>query len=312
MFKESYNNKRYYTLDHYYKKRFGVKVFKVSLNGGFSCPNKDGKLSTKGCIYCSKTGSGEHGGDKRDDLITQFNKVKSVLEKKWPNSKQIAYFQANTNTYAPVEELKKKYELFLNMPDVVGINIATRSDCISDDVLDYLEELNSKTYLTIELGLQSIHKETSILINRCHTLENFTNMVKKLRERNIDVVVHIINGLPFESEEMMVDTAKYLSNLDIQGLKIHMLHIIKNTALHDLYEKEKFHILSLEEYASITCKQIEVLKDDIVINRVTSDPDLDNLVEPNWLVKKFCVMNEIDKLLVKEDSYQGKYYKKIE
>lgn len=309
MFKESYNNKRYYTLDYFYKKKYGSKVFKVSLNAGFSCPNKDGSLSSEGCIYCSKTGSGENGGNINEDLLTQFENIKNIMSKKWPNSKQIAYFQANTNTYGTVDELKSKYEQFLNIEDVVGINISTRSDCISDDVLDYLEELNSKTDLTIELGLQSIHEKTTTLINRCHSLDNFTSMVKKLRDRNIDVVVHIINGLPFESEEMMLETAKYLNDLDINGIKIHMLHIIKDTKLHQLYNETKFHILSKEEYANIVCKQIEVLKDNIVINRVTSDPVIEDLIEPTWLVKKFQVLNEVDKILAKNDSYQGKFYK---
>lgn len=310
MFKESYNNKRYYTLDYFYKKKFGCKVFKVSLNAGFSCPNKDGTLSKTGCIYCSKTGSGENGGNVKDDLITQFYNIKNVISKKWPNSKQIAYFQANSNTYGSVDELKSKYEQFLNIEDVVGINISTRSDCISNEVLNYLDELNKKTYLTIELGLQSIHKKTTTLINRCHSLENFTEMVKKLRDRNIDVVVHIINGLPFETNEMMIETAKYLNDLDIQGVKIHMLHIIKDTLLHKLYNETKFHVLTKEEYASIVCEQIEILKDNIVINRVTSDPVIEDLVEPSWLIKKFQVLNEVDKLLAKKDSFQGKFYNK--
>lgn len=305
MFKESYNNKRYYTLDHFYKKTFGCKVFKVSINGGFSCPNKDGRLSYEGCIYCSKSGSGENGGNVKEDLITQFNNIKAIISKKWPNSKQIAYFQANSNTYDTVENLKKRYELFVGMKDVVGINIATRSDCITNEVLDYLDDLNKRTCLTIELGLQTIHESTSKLINRCHTLENFTTMVKLLNDRNIKVLVHIINGLPYETKEMMLDTVKYLNTLGIWGIKIHMLHIIKDTKLHRLYLKKPFKILSLEEYTSIVCEQIELLDENIVVNRITSDPDVNMLIEPNWLVKKFCVMNEVDKKMARENSYQG-------
>ena len=226
MFKYSDSNKRYYTLDYFYKHKFNSKVFKVSLDAGFTCPNKDGTVGTGGCIYCSKSGSAEYAGDRKDDLVTQFNKVKDMMLKKWPNAKYIGYFQANTNTYAPVNVLKEKYETILKLDNVVGLNIATRSDAINDECLEYLSELNKKTFLTIELGLQTIHEDTAKLINRCHTLENFENMVHKLRSRNINVVVHIINGLPYETHDMMVDTVKYLSNLDIQGIKIHALSIL--------------------------------------------------------------------------------------
>ena len=224
---------------------------------------------------------------------------------KWPDSKYIVYFQANTNTYAPVNVLKEKYESVLFLDNVIGINIATRPDSISDECLEYLEELNKKTYLTVELGLQTIHDETSKLINRGHDLKCFEEMVKKLRERNINVVVHIINGLPYETKEMMMSTAKYLSNLDIQGIKIHMLHILKDTALANLYEKEKFHVLTREEYVDIVCSQLEILREDIVIHRITGDPNPDDLIEPKWLIKKFGVLNEIDKEMARRDTYQG-------
>ena len=304
-FKYTDNNKRYYTLDYFYKHKFNSKVFKVSLNGGFTCPNKDGKVGTGGCIYCSKLGSGEFGGDKEKELEVQFEEVKNIISNKWPNSKYIGYFQANTNTYAPLEVLKEKYERVLKIDNVVGLSIATRPDAIEEDVYDYLEDLSKRTYLTIELGLQTIHKETSILINRCHTLECFLNCVKELRKRNINVVVHIINGLPNETKEMMIETAKYLSKLDIQGIKIHMLQVIKDTKLADLYEKEPFHILTRDEYVDIVCDQLEYLREDIVINRITGDPDPKDLIEPEWTLKKFVVMNEIDKLMVKRDIYQG-------
>ena len=225
MFKYSNTNKRYYTLDYFYKHKFNSKVFKVSLNGGFTCPNKDGKVGIGGCIYCSKSGSGEYAGDVKKDLVTQFNEVKEIMLKKWPKAKYIGYFQANTNTYAPIEKLKEKYENILKLDNVVGLNIATRPDAISEECLNYLEELSKKTYLTIEHGLQTIHDKTSKFINRCHSLECFEDMVKELRKKNINIVVHIINGLPYETKEMMIDTVKYLSKLDIQGIKIHMLSI---------------------------------------------------------------------------------------
>lgn len=304
-FKYTNSNKRYHTLDYYYKSKFKCKIFKVSLNAGFTCPNIDGTVGTGGCIYCSNLGSGDFAGNKNDDLIKQFNEVKDIMHKKWPNAKYIGYFQAHTNTYANVNILKQKYETILNLDNVVGLSIATRPDAISDECLDYLEELSKKTFLTIELGLQTIHEKTSIFINRCHTLECFNECVKKLRKRNINVVVHIINGLPYETKEMMLETCKYLNKLDIQGIKIHMLHILKNTKLGYLYNKEPFKILSKEEYVDIVCDQIENLKPEIVVHRITGDPKADDLIEPNWLIKKFTIMNEIDKELAKRDTYQG-------
>ena len=306
MFKNTLDNKRYYTLNYYYKKKYNSKVFKVSLNGGFTCPNKDGTVGTRGCIFCSRLGSGDFAGNKNLDLISQFNEVKSIMLKKWPDAKYIGYFQANTNTYAPLDQLKAKYETILNLDNVVGLNIATRSDSITDEVMDYLEELNNKTDLIIELGLQSMHEETLKLINRGHDLKNFEDCFKKLKSRGIKVVVHIINGLPYETKDMMIETAKYLNELDIDGIKIHMLHIIKNTDLEDLYKKQSFHILTKEEYVDIVINQLEVLNENIVINRITGDPVKEDLVAPNWLLKKFCVLNEIDTEMVKRDTYQGK------
>ena len=303
MFKYSNTNKRYHTLDYYYKQKFNTKVFKISLNAGFTCPNIDGTKGKFGCIYCNN-GSGD---EYNTSLLDQFNLVKEIMNNKW-TGKYIGYFQAHTNTYAPVEVLKEKYELILKQKDVIGLSIATRSDAISDEVLDYLIDLNKRTFLTIELGLQTIHEKTSILINRCHTLENFEEMVKKLRSNNINVVVHIINGLPFETKEMMVETAKYLNKLDIQGVKIHMLHILKNTKLEKYYLENKFHVLTKDEYIDIVINQLEVLDPKIVIHRITGDPKVSDLIEPNWLVKKTVLLNDIDKEMVKRDSYQGKLF----
>lgn len=304
-FKYTNSNKRYHTLDYYYKKRFHEKVFKVSLNAGFSCPNIDGKVGYGGCTYCSKTGSGEFAGNKEDSLEKQFLEIKNMMLKKWPKAKYIGYFQARTNTYAPVNELKKMYEKILKQENVIGLNIATRPDAISDECLDYLEELNKKTYLTIELGLQTTKEETTKLINRCHSLQCFEDMVKKLRERNIDVVVHIINGLPYETKKDMLNTVKYLNKLDIQGIKIHMLSITKDTPIEKMYQEEKFKLLSKEEYIDIVVDQLELLREEIVIHRITGDPKLDELIEPTWLTKKFCVLNDIDKEMVRRDTYQG-------
>ncbi len=305
-------NKRYHTLDYFYKRNFHSKVLKVSLNAGFTCPNIDGTVGTGGCIYCSSLGSGEYAGNKEKTLLEQFEEVKEMMLKKWPNSKYIGYFQAHTNTYAPLSTLKEMYESILKLPNVIGLAIATRPDAITEECLNYLEELSKRTYLVIELGLQTIHEKTSILINRCHTLECFENMVKKLRKRNINVVVHIINGLPYETESMMIETAKYLNTLDIQGIKIHMLSILKNTKLAILYRQEHFPILSREKYIEITCKQLEQLRPEIVIHRLTGDPKAEDLIEPNWLTKKVTILNDIDKYMLNNNTYQGKRLKEKE
>ena len=306
MFKYSDSNKRYHTLDYFYKHKFGCKIAKISLNAGFTCPNKDGTKGVGGCIYCSKLGSGDYAGKPNKSLTEQFFNIKDIMDRKWPNTKYIGYFQANTNTYADVNVLKEKYEEILKIDRVVGLNIATRADSISEECLDYLEELSKKTFLNIELGLQTIHEKTNKLINRKETLEEFTTMVKKLRSRGINVIVHIINGLPYETKEMMLETVKYVNNLDIQGIKIHMLHVIKDTKLAEMYEKEQFHILTKEEYVDIVCDELELLRPEIVINRITGDPNPNELIEPKWLIKKFGVLNEIDKEMVKRDSFQGK------
>lgn len=304
-FKYSSDNKRYHTLNYFYQEKFKSKVFKVSLNAGLSCPNIDGKKGTGGCIYCSNSGSGEFAGNISESLSKQFDTIKSMLLNKWPNAKYIGYFQAHTNTYAPVEKLKSMYEEILHKENVIGLNIATRPDAISKECLDYLEQLNKQTFLTIELGLQTIHEKTSKLINRCHDLNCFEKMVIELRKRNINVVVHIINGLPYETKQDMIDTVKYLNTLDIQGIKIHMLSILKNTQLESLYKKEQFHILSKEEYIDIVINQLENLREEIVINRITGDPKKEDLIEPHWLEKKFIVLNDIDKEMVKRNTYQG-------
>ena len=304
-FKYSDSNKRYYTLDYFYKHKFNSKVAKISLNANFTCPNKDGTKGIGGCIYCSKLGSGDYAGNVKDDIVKQFNDIKKVMDNKWKDTLYIGYFQANSNTYASVDRLKEVYEPILKQDKVIGLAIATRCDCLNDDVLDYLEELNKRTYLVVELGLQTIHEETSKLINRCHTLEEFDEGVKKLRNRNIDVVVHIINGLPNETEEMMLDTVRYLNKLDIQGIKIHMLHIIKYTKLEEYYKKYPFHILTKDEYIDIVIKQLELLKENIVIHRLTGDPDPSELIEPTWTIKKIDVLNGIDKEMAKRNTYQG-------
>lgn len=303
MFPYTLDNKRYHTLNYFYQSIFGCKVCKISLNAGFSCPNKENGI---GCIFCSPSGSGDFAGKVEDDLLTQFESQRKMMLSKWPSAKFIGYFQAGTNTYAPLSVLKEKYELILKQPNVIGLSIATRSDAISKETLDYLEELNKKTFLTIELGLQSMHEKTLQFIHRGHTLKNFEEMVHQLKERKINIVVHIINGLPGETKEDMLETIKYLNKLGIDGIKIHMLHVIKNTFLANSYEKNPFPILSKEEYIDIVCDQLELLNPNIVIHRITGDPKKEDLIAPSWLLKKFCVLNDIDKEMKRRNSYQGK------
>lgn len=304
-FTYSLDNKRYHTLNYFYKQKFGSKVCKISLNAGFTCPNIDGTKGVGGCIYCSPSGSGDYAGNPKDDLEKQFFEGVTMMERKWKNAKYIGYFQAHSNTYAPVSVLKEKYECILSLPNVIGLSIATRPDCITEECLDYLESLSKKTFLTIELGLQTIHSTTSEYINRCHDLECFEKMVRKLKQKNIFVMVHIINGLPYETKDMMIETVQYLNQLPIDAIKIHMLHILKHTKLAVLYEKHPFPILSKEQYTDIVCTQLEYLRPDIIIGRITGDPKIEDLIEPSWLTKKFCVLNEIDKEMKKRNIFQG-------
>jgi len=303
--------KPYNTLNSFYRNKFGKKVFKVSLNGNFTCPNKNGKSGYGGCIYCSELGSGDFAGNKLLSLEKQFEQVKSLMEEKWSNGLYISYFQANTNTYDKVERLKSLYEKALSLDDkIVGLSIATRCDALDDEIYDLLSDINKKTYLQVELGLQSIHEKTSSFINRGHSLKCFDDAVKELRKRNIEVVVHIINGFHIESKQDMLGTIHHLNDLDIQGIKIHLLHVMKNTKLGNLYNKDPFKILSLEEYADITVSQIEILDPKIIIHRLTGDAPKELLIAPLWSLKKFVVINEIDKLLRSKGSFQGIKYKK--
>ena len=296
------NDKHYNTLNNYYRSIFNCKVFKVSLNANFTCPNKDGSLSTGGCIFCTST---PFIGDKNKDLYTQFCEVKELLHKKWSNAKYIIYLEANSNTYASLDELKEIYEPLLGFENVVGLNIGTRCDCLNDEILDYLEDLNKRTFLTIELGLQSSHNETLDYLNRHHTKEQFTESVLELKKRDIKVVVHIINGLPYETKEMMIDTIKYVNSLGIDGIKIHMLYIERGSKLADIYEKDPFPILKKSEYIEIVSEQLRYLSPDIVIHRITGDPDREKLITPIWLVRKFELLNAIDKYLEDNNIYQG-------
>ncbi len=301
--------KHYNTLSNYYQYRYGRKVYKIALNGGFTCPNIDGTVARGGCTFCSFMGSGDFAGDKHDPLIKQFEFQKMMMEQKWHDGFYIAYFQANTNTHASLPKLKRLFEEAITLdPKIVMLSIGTRPDSLPLDVLDYLGELNKRMPVQVELGLQTIHQETSDLINRAHDLTCFDDAVKALRKRNIEVVVHIINGLPYETKEMMVDTVKHVSSLDVQGIKIHMLHLMQKTRMGHDYLKNPWHLLSLEEYVDITVTQIAWLRKDIIIHRLTGDAPSHMLIAPHWTKKKFVVTNEIDKKMRSLNLYQGDYH----
>lgn len=310
LFKYSDDNKRYHTFNYYLKNKYQSKVAKVSLNAGFTCPNRDGTKGTGGCIFCSSTGSGDFAGNIQDSLEIQFSNVSLLLQNKWPNCKYIAYFQANTNTYGPLKKIKACIEPFINKKNVVAISIATRPDCLETDVLNYLAEVNNRCDLWVELGLQTIHDQTGELINRGHNYQDFLDGLNKLRKLKINVCVHIINGLPGETYEMMLETAKAVGQLDIQALKIHMLYVIEKTKLHQLYLQQPLKILSRGEYIDLVVKQLSYIPENIVIERLTGDGNISDLVAPLWSIRKVTILNDIDKLMVAKDYYQGCKIKK--
>jgi len=303
-----FGQKRYSTFNAHLREVFGEKIFKVSLDGGFTCPNRDGSVAHRGCTFCSQRGSGDFAGHRRDDLAQQFHTIKDRMHEKWKGGKYLGYFQAFSNTYAPVSELREKYEVILEQEDVVGLSIATRPDCLPDDVLDYLTELNERTYLWVELGIQSIHPKTAELINRAHDLDCFTQGVQKLRQRDINVCAHIIDGLPQETPEMMMETALEMARQDLQGIKIHLLHLLKNTAMVKQYEEGLLQLMSKEDYIQIVCDQLEILPSDMIIHRLTGDGPRDLLIGPEWSLKKWEVLNAIDDELERRETWQGKQH----
>ncbi len=305
-FQYSDTNKRYHTQDYYLRHRFGCKVMKIPLNAGFSCPNIDGRKGTGGCAFCS-AGSARFAGDPEKPLREQFDDVRRVMERKW-QGKFIPYFQANSNTYAPTEKIRAMTEEALSFPDTVGIALSTRPDCVSDECADFFQSLSRKTFLTVELGLQTVHDDINAALNRLHTYDDFKDCVRRLSRRGINVVAHIINGLPGENRDMMLETAAELSGLPLFGVKIHLLHVLKNTALAQSYGRGEFETLSLEEYADVTVSQLRLLPPSFVIGRITGDGARDELIAPLWSLKKFCVMNEIDKLMAKSGFCQGDLY----
>lgn len=307
--RKEWNGKRYHSLNYFLREKFGEKVFKISLDGGFSCPNRDGKISKGGCLFCSERGSGDFAGDRDFSIQRQFIDIKAMMNKKWKNGKYIAYFQAYTNTYGPVDELKKKYEEALEQEGVVALAIATRPDCLGDEVLDLIEEINKKYYVWIELGLQTSNDEVARRINRGYKLDVFEDAIKRLKERNIDFVVHQILGLPGESKESMIETMNYIAHTGAQGVKFHLLHLMKNTPMVKIYESGGLEFLGQEEYIDLLCKAVCMMPQEMVIHRLTGDAPRDLLIGPMWSLKKWEVLNAIDKAFEDNDIYQGKTFK---
>jgi len=300
-----WGDKRYYSLNYYLRHKFGCKVFKISLDAGFSCPNRDGTIGTGGCIFCSERGSGDFAGSREFSIHDQFQSIKKMMSKKWSNGKCIAYFQAYTNTYAPVYVLNQKYREAVEENDVVGLAIATRPDCLDDDVLDLISKFNEKLYTWVELGLQTSNEDTAIKINRGYKLNVFEKAVKNLNDRNIDVVAHIIFGLPEEKHEDMINTVRYVSDIKVQGVKFHLLHLMKNTPMVRFYKLGQLKFMTEEEYVNLICRAISYTDPDIVVHRLTGDSPRDTLIGPKWSLKKWEILNEIDKSLADNNIYQG-------
>lgn len=287
----------YLSFNKYLKDKFGQKVYKISLDGGFTCPNRDGKIDTRGCIFCSKGGSGDFAQNRNLSITEQIESGKKRVEKKIKSGKYIAYFQAFTNTYAPVEILRAKYSEAINHPDIVALSIATRPDCLGDDVIELLDEMNKIKPVFVELGLQTIHSESAKYIRRGYSLEVYNEAVKKLKSIGVNIVVHIILGLPNESEEDMLESVKYVCQSQIDGIKLQLLHIITGTDLAKDYEKGLFKTLEFDEYVELIAKCVAIIPKNIVIHRLTGDGAKKDLIAPLWSADKKRVLNAINKAL---------------
>ncbi len=307
-FKYTLDNKRYHTFNYYLKNKYHQKVAKVIIDGHFTCPNRDGKKGYGGCIYCSSCGSGDSNLNIKEDVLTQYIRNKEVMDRKWNNGLYIPYFQSFSNTYGPLSKIKGMLEPFLDKEEVAEIAIATRCDCLNEEIVNYLNSITNKKPIWIELGLQTTNFKSSKYLNLGYNFDDFKKAISLLEDTNIKVCVHIINGLPNETKEDMLKTIKDINHLKFDSIKIHMLHILKDTKLNEIYQKEPFNMLGRDEYIEIVVKQLELLKPEVVIERLTGDPIKEELIEPNWVLNKTTILNDIDKLMAKLDTYQGKYY----
>ena len=304
-----YGDKRYYSLNEYCKQTFGDKIYRLSLNAGCSCPNRDGSLSYGGCAFCSEGGSGDFASSYNVSVTTQIEEAKLRIQKKTDCNKFIAYFQAYTNTYGPIEHLRQVFTEAISSDEIVALSIGTRSDCLSTEVLDLLEELSQKKPVWVELGLQTIHNATLKRMNTHTTVEQFDSAVMTLHERGISVITHVILGLPGETRDMMLDTIRHVASLPVSGIKLQLLHVLKNTQLAAMYEKEPFTIFDLEEYCNFVIDCIELLPPDMVVHRLTGDGPRALLIAPLWSTDKKRVLNTIQKRFAERHTWQGKSYK---
>lgn len=304
---KKWGEKPYHSLDYELKQRFGQKIYKLTLNGGMSCPNRDGKISFGGCIFCSEGGSGDFASSSMLSIPEQIQDAKKRLSGKRPVSLYIAYFQAYTNTYGTLEHLRKIFTEAIDDPEIALLSIATRPDCLPEEVLDLLEELNKRKPVWVELGLQTIHEKSSRFIRRGYPLSVYTHGVQQLNARGIEVVTHVILGLPGETKEMMLETVDYLNTLPIQGIKLQLLHVLKGTDLAYYYQTTGFHVLSEDEYVDLILNCIEHLRPDITIHRITGDGPKDLLIAPLWSSAKRSVLNHIHHEMKQKNSWQGKY-----
>ena len=303
------DNKQYNSLSDHLKEKLGSKTVKLSVNAGFTCPNRDGKISTGGCIFCSGSGSGDFAPSAELSIAEQLRLSREKLSGKWPNAKYIAYFQAFTNTYAPIDELREKYYEALNCEGISGIAIATRPDCIDDEILELLKEINSKTYLWVEFGLQTSDEDTAILINRGYKNEVYLSTMEKMKTAGIETVTHIILGLPYEDRQTMLNSVDFAVSAGTDGIKLQLLHIIRGTKLEALYNQKPFHIMSRDEYTDTVIECIEHLPPNVVIHRLTGDGNRNELIEPKWSMDKRGVLNEIHRKMKITNSFQGKLLK---
>lgn len=305
------DEKHYVTLNNYLKNRFGCKVFRIPLNAGLSCPNRDSSIDHTGCLYCSTNLSGDFAGKKDFSFKEQFTTIKQMMENKWPSGLYIAYLQAGSNTYATIDKLKTIYEEVIALDQkIVILSIATRPDCINEEIVELLVEIQKQKEIWIELGFQTMHDETKDKLHIGYHNRDFERAMKLLNEHHLPVIVHIINGLPGETKEMMIETVRYLNKFSLQGIKIHMLHLLKNTPLGTQYQNMPFKILTKDEFIDISVSQLRHLNPEVVVHRITGDPAKDDLIEPLWVLKKFVVLNDIDKLMRKEGYYQGDLWQK--
>lgn len=302
-------NKRYHSWNFALRQEFGEKIFKVPIDAGFDCPNRDGTVAKGGCTFCSVSGSGDMIVAPEAPLPEQFEKEIAMMHKKWPQvDKYIVYFQNFTNTHAPVAVIRERFEQVLTLPGVVGISIGTRPDCLPEDVVDYLAELNQRFYLWVELGLQTTFETTSNAINRAHEYQTYLDGVASLRKHNIRVCTHLINGLPGETIEMMQENVRRtIQDSDIQGIKLHLLHLMRNTRMLRDYHEGRLQLMRRDTYVSLICDQLEMIPPEIIIHRLTGDAPWDSLVGPMWSLKKWEVLNEIDQEMLRRNSYQGKF-----